>query len=78
LPTELTSSPSLFIDSMVGSSWKAAESSGVAPMRSPAATVSVLSWPRTCPLEVRREVLHAPDVLGGVDRLAVLVERVAR
>ena len=39
------SSPSLFIDSTVGSSWKAAESSGEAPTMSPAATVTVLRWP---------------------------------
>ena len=33
--------------SMVGSSWKAAESSGLAPMRSPAATVSGVA-PAAC------------------------------
>ena len=35
----------MFIDSIVGSSWNAAESSGEAPMMSPAATVSELRWP---------------------------------
>ena len=40
LPTALRSRPILFIASMVGSSWKAAESSGLAPMRSPAETTS--------------------------------------
>ena len=35
----------MFIDSIVGSSWKAADSSGDAPMMSPAATVTVFSWP---------------------------------
>ena len=40
LPTEDTSRPIRFMAVMVGSSWKAAESSGLAPMRSPAATVS--------------------------------------
>ena len=40
LPTLLMSRPISFIASMVGSSWNAAESSGVAPIRSPAATVT--------------------------------------
>ena len=40
LPTDATSRPIRFIAVMVGSSWKAAESSGLAPIRSPAATVS--------------------------------------
>ena len=40
LPTEATSRPILFMASIVGSSWNAADSSGVAPIRSPAATVS--------------------------------------
>ena len=39
LPTEATCRPILFMASMVGSSWNAAESSGEAPIRSPAATV---------------------------------------
>ena len=41
--------PILFIASIVGSSWNAADSSGVAPIRSPAATVTVCRslrpWP---------------------------------
>src|SRR3954453_4991286 len=45
LPTAVASSPRAFMASMVGSSWKAADSSGEAPMRSPAATVAVLRCP---------------------------------
>ena len=41
LPTLAICSPIRFIAMMVGSSWNAADSSGVAPMRSPAATVTV-------------------------------------
>ena len=42
LPTELICSPISFISSIVGSSWNAALTSGDAPIRSPAPTVSVL------------------------------------
>ena len=43
LPTALTSRPISFIASMVGSSWNRADSSGLAPMRSPADTTTVFS-----------------------------------
>ncbi len=45
LPTLVTSRPRAFIASMVGSSWNAPDSSGLAPIRSPAATVSEWSCP---------------------------------
>nr|BFE76532.1 hypothetical protein GCM10020092_098330 [Actinoplanes digitatis] len=41
MPTELTWSPTSFISSIVGSSWNAALTSGVPPIRSPAPTVRV-------------------------------------
>ena len=45
LPTEAASRPIPFSASIVGSSWNAADSSGEAPIRSPAATVT-----ESCPL----------------------------
>ncbi len=51
-PTALRSRPIRFIASIVGSSWKSADSSGLAPMRSPAETTKVLRFAsesaRTC------------------------------
>ena len=44
LPTAFRSSPIWFIASIVGSSWKSADSSGDAPIRSPADTTSVLRF----------------------------------
>jgi hypothetical protein len=41
LPTALKSRPARFIASIVGSSWKKAETSGLAPIRSPAETTTV-------------------------------------
>ena len=41
LPTAVTSSPRRFIASIVGSSWNSADTSGLAPIRSPAETTSV-------------------------------------
>ena len=74
LPTLLTSRPSRFIASMVGSSWKRPESSGDAPIRSPAATVSWIrpsSRPaRPAQGSVARQVLHA--TAGGVEPATLL------
>src|ERR671923_1287968 len=44
LPTPVTSSPSSFMASIVGSSWSNAEMSGLAPIRSPAPTVIVFGF----------------------------------
>jgi hypothetical protein len=44
LPTPLTSMPIEFSASIVGSSWKSAETRGLAPIRSPAPTVIVLRF----------------------------------
>src|SRR5262245_10807045 len=43
-PPPVTSSPSAFIASIAGSSWNSADTSGLAPMRSPAPTVIVLEF----------------------------------
>ena len=55
LPTEVRPSPSRFIASIVGSSWKSAESSGLAPIRSPAATTSAVAMPLAELLQVAAE-----------------------
>src|SRR5215218_10792699 len=48
-PTPWTSVPQRFIASMVGSSWKSADTSGLAPIASPAATTSVFVFAiRSC------------------------------
>ena len=44
LPTALTSRPIELSASIVGSSWKSAETSGLAPIRSPAPTVIVFEF----------------------------------
>ena len=44
LPTEVIARPTRFSASTVGSSWNAADRSGVAPMLSPAATTRVRPW----------------------------------
>ena len=44
LPTALRLRPISFMASIVGSSWNSADSSGLAPIRSPAETVRVLGF----------------------------------
>ena len=64
LPTALRSSPIWFIASIVGSSWNAAESSGLAPIRSPAETTSEFGFVARERADVGRQV-RGP---AGVDR----------
>ena len=58
LPTALASRPISESDSMVGSSCRMPESSGLAPIRSPAATKTELGWPGTQLLDQRRHRLR--------------------
>ena len=68
LPTPVTSSPSAFIASIVGSSWNGAESSGLAPIRSPAPTVSVFGF---CARSCLRCVARYSTPPAAIDRRAV-------
>src|SRR5919109_2493569 len=79
LPTPVTSSPSSFMASIVGSSWSNAEMSGLAPIRSPAPTVIVFgfrsrrrsiqvarySTPPASTVVVGPVWIRPPDPLGG-------------
>jgi len=69
LPTALMSRPRAFIASIVGSSWNSAEVSGLAPIRSPADTVSVLRFRRWYS---RREVARYAAPPAGMPAASVL------
>ena len=65
--------PESFIASIVGSSWKSAESSGLAPIRSPAETTSVFGLRRLEHPDVGRKVLGAPAGTGSRRRARPMV-----